>query len=191
MSIKHTDTSMFLLRGLGLVPREIAVDNSQLTMVYGYLNSYVKDVDHETVLDRPIYLLFKPKDITIFGDFVEEQYIDGNLKEDYDYPNGYSVLLYEFPKKFLNDYFKILRGEYSHVSEEYKSLFPKKNNFGQKIMARAVLDKDEDLRNTRIEEFGYKPGEWDDKWELWKMFEVDAETLNINEILIKDEIGSA
>lgn len=187
MKSEHSDTSLFLLRGLKLVPVSVSVDNSQLVNIYGYINSYVKDIDHVTVLDRPIYLLFKPKDLSVFGEFVEEQYIEGNLKEDYDYPNGYTVLLYEFPEKFLDDYNKIIIGKYSQVSEEYKKLFPIKNGQGMKLIARAILDRDKDLRATRAEEFGMRLDEWGEDWELWKMFEIEKETLNINKILITED----
>ena len=187
MKSEHSDTSLFLLRGLKLVPVEVPIDSSQLVHIYGYINSYVRDEDHETVLDRPIYLLFKPKEIAGFGEFVEEQYLEGNLKEDYDYPNGYTVLLYEFPEKFLDDYNKIIIGKYSQVSDEYKKLFPKKNNLGQKLIARAILDRDADLRKTRAEEFGMRLDEWGEDWELWKMFEIEKETLNISKILIKED----
>ena len=182
MKTELSDTTLFLIRGLELINKDIAIDDSVLSY-FGYVNGYIADNSRPSIVDRPVYVLFKPTDIVSFGSFIEEQYNSKTLVEDYDYPDGFSVLCYKFPDKFSKDYDLILEGKFSHVSKEYKELFPLKNSNQQLLVAKAVLIKSDWLIKLREEEFGYRAGEWEKDWELWKKFEKEKETLDINKFL--------
>lgn len=112
-----TDTTRFLLRGLSLYKKDLEG--------YGFLNAYLDDADHEHHYENSVYLLFKPRDLGIFEWYVEgEKARTHLLMEEYDYPNGYVVLVYKFPAEYMEDYREFLEGAYSKFSEKYKSQFP-------------------------------------------------------------------
>lgn len=119
-----TTSSIFLLRGLGLLKTTETISDSRIVTELGFLNAYLSDSNHVSYLDHPLYLLFKPTNLTSFSEFLEGEYDVNIVKEDYDYVGGYVMLLYDFPKEYIGDYDLILEGRYSEVSKKYKDLFP-------------------------------------------------------------------
>lgn len=126
MSIKEgqdnrvTDTTRFLLRGLGLFKSELSQ--------YNFINAFLDDIEHEHHYENSVYLLFKPVDLTLFEWFVEGEKARTHLLiEEYDYPEGYIVLVYKFPAEYMDDYRLFLEGKYSKFSSKYKGLFPFEN----------------------------------------------------------------
>jgi hypothetical protein len=146
----------------------------------GLVQCYLKDENHETNLTHPLYLLFKPKDMGIFNMFIENSYLEGDLKEDYDYPDGYVMLVYEFPKEFQKDYELILDGKYSKVSTEYKNLFPKEDEDGSLVVAYQVFTKGQLLIDKRMEDLNLDY--WESDWELWEKIEIEKETFNYEKL---------
>lgn len=114
---KKTDTSRFLVRGIGL-------ETDKLEM-YGYLNAYLDDKNHDPHYEDSIYLLFQPKDLALLERFFREQRARTHLLiEEYDYPEGYTVGVYKFPAEYMREYRLFKVGRYSQFSDKYVSLFP-------------------------------------------------------------------
>lgn len=111
-------STLFLMPGIGFAA-------SDLTK-FGFISAFVADKDHDLHYDRPVYLLFKPADLTRMQTFIrqERRRRDQAFKEDYDYAGGYVVLAYSFPERWKADYEHFLLGEYSKFSKEYQHEFP-------------------------------------------------------------------
>jgi hypothetical protein len=172
---KVNNAKRFFLRGLGLIPKKESLNKCGLTQL-GLVDVYLKDDNHETNILHPLYLLFKPKEMGLFNMFVENSYLEGDLKEDYDYPDGYVMLLYEFPKEFKKDYETIVKGEYSKVSTKYKNLFPEEDPDGTPILAYQIFTKGDLIIEKRMEELNLDY--WEDDWELWEKIDIQKETFN-------------
>ncbi len=156
---------------------------------FGLVNCYIKDADRETVIDRPILLLFRPKNVAVFNNFVERCAADDpDFREDYDYPGGLVVMVFEFPEKYKADYDVIIKGQYSKVGAPYIDLFPERDNrFLSKKDGKpmphitySILTKAKWLRRERAKDLLYD--EWPDDWELWEMFDEEKETLTIKKL---------
>ena len=186
-----TKTTKFLIRPLGIVPKNEHYPEWQIVKRYKFINAYVRDKSHETSIGQPIFLLFRPSNPVGINKFIEEEYEIGLLKEDYDYPDGYVVLLYEFPQEYKRDYDLLLQAKYSQTSKEFKDLFPEerssrvtKNAKGEvvKIVQRTfqymVLHKTSELREN-IEDL-YKV-KLDPEDELYSLFDIEKETLKIED----------
>lgn len=173
---KINNTNRFFLRGLGLIPKTKTYEESELVRL-GMINCYLKDENHITAIERPIYLLFKPRDMGLFSMFVENTYLEGDLKEDFDYPDGQVMLLFEFPKEFNNDYDKLLNGEYSKVSSAYKDNFSKKDELGNYLIPHQVLNKGEHLIRKRMEDLNLDY--WENDWEVWEKIDIEKETFKL------------
>ncbi len=97
MEIKKTITTIFMVPTLK-INRDVLKDN-------GFINGYVKDVRKDVQYENCIYLLFKPEDIDRFKDFLDEEYErTKSIIDDYDYENGYVVLVYQLDGKFKRDF---------------------------------------------------------------------------------------
>lgn len=121
---KHNCSTLFLLYPLGLERRKL--------IEFGFRSAYISDTGKDTDYENPVFLLFKPEDITMFQAFVDSEYVRVNphtetfdLREDYDQDKGYVVLLYQFPDEFKEDYEKFLEGKYSKFSAKFKETYPK------------------------------------------------------------------
>lgn len=183
MSIKEqkkTESTRFLVRGLGL--GRVQLDK------HGFINAYIDDVLHEPHYQRSVYLLFKPAELEGLEEFIGEQkFQTALLVEDYDYPRGYVVMVYNFPALYWKDYALFLKGAYSKFSEGYKSLFPKEKNgetkkgvpYTQPSFAAHVFNKSEVMRKYWEEKLDSYLG---DDSEVWSAPNINKETLNINNI---------
>ena len=182
-----TKTTEFLIRPLGIVPKHEHYPEWLIVKRYGFLNGFIKDQDHETSIERPVFLLFKPSNPVGINKFITEEYEIGLLKEDYDYPGGYIVLLYEFPEEYKADYDLILQAKYSKTSKGFKDLFPEirsatmsRNKKGepvekiQRTFQYMVLHQDPVLKENVENAYGAK---LDSDSELYDIFRIEKETL--------------
>lgn len=113
------------------------------------------------------------------------------LIEDYDYPNGYTVLVLRFPEQFRKDYELYLEGKFSKFSVEYKQKMPEQTEAivdGRKIPGMStpymVVHKEERMRKFWEQQFNCYI---DPKDEYWGIPNVEKETLDIDKILNKDK----
>lgn len=177
-----TNSSIFLLRGLHLIKPNEIIDRSSIVQMLGFKNAYIRDINHETDLEYPLFLLFSPPEMAIFNEFLEGEYEYGQLKEDYDYPNNQVVLVYDFPESYKNDYKLIIEGKYSQVSEKYKKLFPetyKEGGLVHNTLTFHVFNKTKKLREEKEKALELEPGFLEGQ-ELWELFNIEKETLKID-----------
>ena len=179
MERKHTITSVFIVPTLS-IGRDKLLDN-------GFLNGYIKDANRDVQYENAVYLLFKPKDLDRFRDFLDEEYErTKSIIDDYDYEGGFVVLVYELDMKFSRDFSLIKMGKYSKTSPEFQAMFSKivkielngikKDDIS---LQYRVFNKTEDLKEYWQEKLGV---EFDDSMEVWQGFIEENETLFIEKL---------
>ena len=118
MNLEKTITSIFMVPTLK-IPKEQLLKNN-------FINGYIKDLNRDVQYENAVYLLFKPKNLDKFREFLDEEYErTKSIIEDYDYPNGYVVVVYKLDESLFEDFKLIREGKYSKTSEDFKKLFPK------------------------------------------------------------------
>ena len=179
MEIKKTITTIFMVPTLK-INRDHLYDN-------GFINGYVKDVRKDVQYENCIYLLFKPEDIDKFKDFLDGEYErTKSIIDDYDYENGYVVVVYELDNRYKRDFEYVKNGKYSKTSKEFQSLFPKivkiKTNGRYKdeiSLQYRIFNHTEDLVQFWENKLDVK---FDDDQELWHAFIEENEILNLDKI---------
>lgn len=177
--VKKTITSIFMVPTLK-IPRGELQDN-------GFINGYVSDGGREVQYDGCIYLLFQPKDLDKFREFLDSEYERTKaIIDDYDYQEGFVVVVYQLDNKFKKDFGLIKEGLYSRTSKEFQALFPKiikiKKNGLQKdeiSLQYRVFNRTEDLIKFWEDKLGV---EFDDDQEVWHAFILEDEILNIEKL---------
>jgi len=180
MATKVTITTMFILPTLNIDKAELKAN--------GFINGYIyddrKDVQHENV----VYILFKPTNLDKFRVFIENQMtLKKDIIDDYDYEDGYVVLVYNLNKKWKKDFNLVKEGLYSQTSKGFQNLFPKtikvekqKGNFrDETALQHRVFDKSSDLRSYWEDKIDMK---FTEEMEVWDGFDPIRETLNLDKI---------
>lgn len=186
--LTKTITSIFMVPTLG-VKREILHAND-------FLNGYAKDSSREEHYEDACYLLFKPKNIDRFREFLDSEYErTKNIIEDYDHPHGFVVVVYKLDPKFKADFELIKKSKYSHTSPEFQALFPKVVKISVNGLSRdeislqvRIFKKTEDLRKFWEEQFQADLGE---NVEMWEGYHDKKETLTekkLESYLKKEEV---
>jgi hypothetical protein len=180
MEFKKTITTMFFVPTLS-IDRDMLAKNN-------FINGYVKDSNRDIQYENAVYLLFKPEDLDKFRIFLDDEYErTKSIIDDYDYEDGYVVLVYELDKVFNQDFELIKQGKYSKTSKKFQKLFPKTmkvhlstNTFQTKVTLQyRIFNKTEDLREFWEEKIDIK---LDENSEVWTMFIEDKETLDFEKI---------
>jgi hypothetical protein len=179
MEIKRTITSIFIVPTLS-IGKEKLVDN-------GYINGYIKDGKRDVQYENAVYLLFKPKSLDKFKEFLDEEYErTKQIIDDYDYEDGYVVIVYQLDKKFKKDFDLIKQGKYSKTSKEFQNTFPKviKIQKGNRIYDQIstqyrIFNKTQDLKEYWEEKLDI---EFDDSMEFWQGFVEENEILNLDKL---------
>jgi hypothetical protein len=179
MQLKRSISTLFMVKPLG-----IGFDKLEKV---GFINGFIKDVNHECNYENCVYLLFKPSDMDVFRDFIEDQYEKTkDIVEDYDYEGGYVVVVYKLKSEFKKDYMLIRQGLYSKTSKNFQALFPKvvkimKNgkHRDEISLQYRIFNKTQDLINFWEDKLGVK---FSNDQEVWEGFHEEKETLNIKNI---------
>lgn len=179
MNIKKTITSIFIVPTLK-IDRDGLKEN-------GFVNGYIKDGRKDVQYENAVYLLFRPEDMDRFRIFLDKEYErTKSIIDDYDYEDGFVVLVYELNKKFSRDFSLIRRGKYSKTSKEFQALFPKivkvkKNGLHKDDISLQyrVFNKTEDMRTYWEDRIGIQ---FDDSMEVWQGFIEENEILNIDNL---------
>jgi hypothetical protein len=154
----------------------------------GYINGYAKDETPDAVsYENCVYLLFKPSNLDKFRQFLDGEYErTKSIIDDYDYEDGYIVVVYKLNPKFNKDYALIKQGKYSKTSKEFQLLFPKiikivKNGLHRDEISLQyrVFNKTEDMIVFWEEKLGVI---FDHDQEVWHGYEQENEILNIKKI---------
>ena len=119
MEIKKTISTIFIVPSLKF-EKGTLIEN-------GFINGYVGDVNKEENYKDAVYILFKPKNKEQFILFTDAEYISKERKliDEYDYDEGWVVLVYKLEEKYKKDYALVKKGKYSKTSKEFQELFPK------------------------------------------------------------------
>ena len=179
MEIKKTITSIFIVPTLS-ISKEKLVDN-------GYINGYIRDEQKEVQYEDCIYLLFKPENLDKFKDFLDMEYErTKSIIDDYDYEDGYVVVVYMLNSRLEDDFKLIKKGKYSQTSKKFQEIFPKIVKLRKNGLLRdeislqfRIFNKTEDLRQFWEDKLGV---EFDEDMEVWHGFVEEEESLNINKL---------
>jgi len=179
MERKHTITSIFIVPTLS-IGREKLIDN-------GFVNGYIKDGMRDTQYENAVYILFKPKNLDKFRGFLDGEYErTKSIIDDYDYEDGYVVVVYEINSKLKNDIELIKQGKYSKTSPAFQGIFPKvvkikKNGLHKDEISLQyrVFNKTEDLVQFWEDKLGI---ELPEDLEVWHGFFEEFETLDLTKI---------
>lgn len=179
IDVKKTITSIFMVPTL-------KVDRVKL-MENGFINGYVSDAKRLPAYESAVYLLFQPKDLDKFRDFLESEYDrTKDIIDEYDYEGGYVVVVYKLNPKFKKDFGLIKEGLYSKTSSDFQSIFPKIVKIQKDGLKRdeislqyRVFNKTEDLIKFWEDKLGV---EFDEDQEIWHGFVLENETLDIDKI---------
>lgn len=179
MEVKKTITSIFMVPTLGI--------NKELLKSNGFINGYFKDGSRDIQYQGSVYLLFKPEKLDAFREFLDGEYErTKSIIDDYDYNDGYVVVVYELDKKFKKDFALVKEGIYSKTSREFQELFSKIVKIKHAGLHRdeislqyRIFNKTEDLKQYWEDKLGV---DFEEEWEVWHGFDFDNETLNLNKI---------
>jgi hypothetical protein len=179
MERKHTITSIFIVPTLS-IGKEKLIDN-------GFVNGYIKDGMRDTQYENAVYILFKPENLDKFRVFLDGEYErTKSIIDDYDYEDGYVVVVYEINPKLKNDIELIKQGKYSKTSPAFQGIFPKVVQIKKKGLRRdeislqyRVFNKTDDLVQFWEDKLGMQLPE---DLEVWHGFFEEFETLDLNKI---------
>lgn len=176
---KKTITSIFMVPTL-------KIDRIKL-MENGFVNGYVSDAKRLPAYESAVYLLFQPKDLDKFRDFLESEYDrTKDIIDEYDYEGGYVVIVYKLNPKFKSDFNLIREGLYSKTSPEFQALFPKIVKVQKDGLKRdeislqyRIFNKTKDLIKFWEDNLDV---EFDEDQEIWHGFVLEYEILDIDKI---------
>jgi hypothetical protein len=179
MKLQKTITSIFIVPTLS-IGKDKLDDN-------GFVNGFIKDGEREVQYDNCIYLVFKPDNLTKFRDFLDVEYErTKQILDDYDYPDGYVVIVYKLNSRLDSDIELIKQGKYSQTSEAFQKIFPKivkvkKNGLmrDEISLQYRIFNKTEDLKKFWEEKLDV---DFDEGMEVWSTFIDENETFTLTKI---------
>jgi hypothetical protein len=153
----------------------------------GFINAYIKDAGREDQYADSIYLLFKPNDLDKFREFLDSEYErTKTVIEDYDYEDGFVVVVYQLSDKYKKDFNLIKQCKYSKTSTEFQKLFPKvvkivRNglNKDEISLQYRIFNKAEDLVSFWEEKLGI---DFEKEFEVWEGWDEQKEILELDKI---------
>lgn len=179
MEVKKTITSIFMVPTLK-IDRDKLKEN-------GFINGYSMDSRRDAHYEGCIYLLFKPENLDKFRSFLDGEYErTKTVIDDYDYEDGFVVVVYKLDTKWKKDFANIREGLYSQTSAKFQGIFPKNVKFirnsitVEKLSVQyRIFNKTQDLRDY-----------WEDRldisftedMELWDGFITENETLDLEKL---------
>jgi hypothetical protein len=179
MEIKKTITSIFIVPTLS-IGKERLLDN-------GYINGYIKDKRREVQYENSIYLLFRPENLDKFKSFLDDEYErTKSIVDDYDYEDGFVVVVYVLNSRLNDDISLVKQGKYSQTSKKFQEIFPKvvkikRGGYSKDEISLQfrVFNKTDDLKQFWEDKFGV---EFDEDMEVWGGFIEEDEILNLDKI---------
>jgi len=157
----------------------------------GFINAYIRDNRRDDTYKESVYLLFKPTDLDKFREFLDSEYERTKaVIEDYDYEDGYVVVVYQLNDKYKKDFNLIKQGKYSKTSVDFQKMFPKvvkivKNNLhrDEVSLQYRIFNKAEDLVSFWEEKLGidFKSIVGED-YEVWEGWSEEKEILELDKI---------
>jgi len=157
----------------------------------GFINAYIKDARREDQYKDSIYLLFKPENLDKFREFLDSEYErTKSVIEDYDYEDGYVVVVYQLNDKYKKDFLLIKEGKYSKTSTDFQKIFPKvvkivRNGLHKDEISLQyrIFNKAEDLVNFWEEKLGIDLVQTiGEDFEVWDGWDEQKEILELDKI---------
>lgn len=157
----------------------------------GFINAYIRDDRRDDQYKESIYLLFKPKDLDKFREFLDNEYErTKTVIEDYDYEDGYVVVVYQLNERYKKDFTLIKQGKYSKTSNDFQKMFPKiikivKNGLHRDELSLQyrIFNKAEDLVDFWEEKLGIDlKTTVGDEFEVWEGWDEQKEILELDKI---------
>ncbi len=153
----------------------------------GFINAYIKDARKEDQYKGCVYLLFKPENLDKFREFLDNEYERTKaVIEDYDYEDGYVVVVYQLDEKYKNDFTLVQGGKYSKTSANFQKLFPKVVKITRNGLSKdeislqyRIFNKAEDLISFWETKLGI---EFEDDYEVWDGWDESKEILELDKI---------
>jgi hypothetical protein len=153
----------------------------------GFVNGFIKDSRKDVQYKDSVYLLFKPEDLDKFKVFLDSEYEKTkSIIDDYDYEDGYVVVVYQINPRLMPDIELVKQGKYSQTSTKFQQIFPKtitikKNGFQKDELSLQyrVFNKTEDLKQFWEDKFDMT---FDDDMEVWHGFIEEKEILDLDKI---------
>lgn len=185
MELKKTITSIFIVPTLK-INRDKLKEN-------GFLNGYMSDVRRDVQYQNAVYLLFQPDNLDKFREFLDnEADRTKQIIDDYDYEDGFVVVVYLLDKKWKKDFTLVREGAYSKTSKDFQGSFPKvikiiKNGLHRDEISLQfrIFNKTDDLRKFWEERIGM---EFTEDMEVWHGFNIDSEVLELDKIKQIEEV---
>ena len=179
MELKRTISTIFIVPTL-------SIDRTKLKDV-GFINGYITDELRDVQYENAVYLLFHPDNLDKFKLFLDDEYErTKSVIDDYDYEDGFVVVVYKLDPKFKADYGLVKLGKYSKTSPAFQAMFPKmvkveKNGLKKDEISLQfrIFNKTEDLKVYWEEKLGI---EFDDSMEVWQGWIEEKENLNIQKL---------
>jgi hypothetical protein len=179
MERKHTITSIFIVPTLS-IGKDKLLDN-------GFVNGYIKDNKRDIQYENAVYLLFKPENLDKFRNFLDNEYErTKSIIDDYDYEDGYVVVVYEINPRLKGDVELVKQGKYSQTSPAFQASFPKVVQIKKNGLRRdeislqyRVFNKTEDLVKFWEDKLGV---ELPSDVEVWHGFFEENEVLDLDKI---------
>jgi len=177
---KRTVTSIFMVPTLK-IPKDELKSN-------GFIDGYFKDKRKDLEYKDSVFLLFKPVNLNRFRRFLEEEYErTKSIIEDYDYEDGFVVVVYKLNPEYKKDFDLVREGKYSKTSPAFQNLFPRivkiiKDGLHRDELALQyrVFNKTPDLIQYWVDKFNM---EFDaENYEVWDGFREEDETLDLDKI---------
>lgn len=179
MSVRKTIATIFMVPTLK-IKRESLIDN-------GFINGYLSDARRDVQHKNAVYLLFKPTNLDKFREFLDNEYERTSyILDDYDYEDGYVVVVYQLNPMWKEDFMLIREGLYSRTSDEFQKVFPKvikitKNGLHKDEISLQyrIFKKTEDLKQYWEDRIDIV---FTDDMEVWDGFDFTRETLNLDNV---------
>jgi hypothetical protein len=153
----------------------------------GFVNGFIKDSRRDVQYKDSVYLLFKPEDLDKFKVFLDSEYErTKSIVDDYDYEEGYVVVVYQINPRLIPDIELVKKGKYSQTSSKFQQIFPKiikinKHGFQKDEISlqHRVFKKTEDLKQFWEDKLDVV---FDDDMEVWHGFIEENEILDLDKI---------
>lgn len=179
MEVVKTITSIFMVPTLKIDKDSLNANN--------FVNGYIQDLRRDVQYKDAVYLLFKPENLDKFREFLDKEYErTKEVIDDYDYEDGYVVVVYTLNKKWKKDFSLVQEGLYSRTSKEFQNIFPKIVKVKKGDLHRdevslqfRIFNKTEELRTYWENRLDV---EFTEEMELWRMFDMDEEKLDLDKI---------
>lgn len=179
MEVKKTITSIFIVP-MFKFDREVLKEN-------GFINGYTYDAERDVQYENVTYLLFKPDNLDKFRAFLDEQYEKRkDIVDDYDYEDGFVVVVVGLDKRYKKDISLIMEGKYSETSEKFQNLFPKTI----KVIKSGIRKDEVSLQHRIFDKAIELRVYWENRIgdtlpedvEVWPGFDLFTETLDLDKI---------